>query len=107
MEELLARKIAAELERSKHLETEALAKKETKKEPGKGASKSSSQLPSHVKALDEILRMDLIQDQNADEIGKIWNLFHAARTAVSASLGKAFYDKLYAASKQHPMVRNL
>ncbi|KAJ3347686.1 hypothetical protein HDU91_006723 [Kappamyces sp. JEL0680] len=100
-EELLQKTKADELEKRKLREKEAAKAAALAAESA--GSQTSKTLPSHVKSLDEILKLDLVKDQSAEDIGKIWNLYHSTRNALSAALDSGFYEKLYAKSKKHPM----
>lgn len=65
---------------------------------------ASDKLPSYCKSLDEILKLDLIQNESSQKIAEIWNTYHSGRDALSASLDAEFYKKLHAKSKEVPMV---
>lgn len=64
----------------------------------------ASNLPGSVKTLNEILKLELIENETPENIGKIWNLYHSTRNCLSACLDTTFYDRLFAQSKQVPMV---
>ena len=73
----------------------------------KKTKSASDKLPSYCKSLDEILKVDLIKNESSQKIGEIWNTYHSARDALSASLDAEFYEKLHAKSKQIPMVLSI
>lgn len=73
------------------------SQKPQKKEP------KERKLPSHVKTLDEILKLKLIAEETSEKIGEIWNSYHSTRKALSACLTADFYKQLHAKGKQYPM----
>ncbi|KAJ3322112.1 hypothetical protein HDV06_003563 [Boothiomyces sp. JEL0866] len=75
-------------------------KKPEKKSEGK---KSTDKLPSYAKSLNEILKVELLENESNEKISEIWNTYHSSREACSASLDKQFYDKLHAKGKEYPM----
>jgi negative regulator of genetic competence, sporulation and motility len=92
------------------MEAKLKKEKENKKptpenKPKKNLGKKSDTLPSFAKKLEDVLKIDLIQDKTPEEISKIWNLYHASKDCVSAAIPADFYQKLYARGKQFPMVR--
>ncbi len=69
--------------------------------------KKDSKLPSHVTTLNDIVKLDLLKNENAEKIGEIWNGYHSTKDVISASLDSSFYEKLYSRSKEFPMVPSI
>ena len=63
---------------------------------------SASGQPSYVapKSLDSIMKIEMLKNKDADEIGKIWQKFHTHRSAVFASMTKQYWD-FFVAIKMH------
>ncbi|KAJ2709644.1 hypothetical protein H4R19_004147 [Coemansia spiralis] len=66
--------------------------------PGK-----QSALPPNVKTLDQIVRLELLEGKSTDEIGEIWNGYHAGRDGISAVIPAATYQELTAVAKKNPL----
>ncbi|KAJ2804110.1 hypothetical protein H4R21_001770 [Coemansia helicoidea] len=64
---------------------------------------SAGALPPNVKTLDQIMRLDLLDGKNTDEIGEIWRAYHAGRDGVSAVIPAAAYQELMAVAKKNPL----
>lgn len=66
---------------------------------------AASALPSYTapKTLDSIMKMELLNDKDADEIGKIWRKFHAHRSAVFASISLQYWAFFVAIKANFPV----
>ncbi|KAK9727369.1 hypothetical protein K7432_001902 [Basidiobolus ranarum] len=65
---------------------------------------SNNGLPSDVKSLENILKMDKILQEDAEVIGKIWTEYHASKeNALSAVIPAETYDRLFERSKKYPL----
>ncbi|KAJ1724939.1 hypothetical protein LPJ53_000865 [Coemansia erecta] len=67
------------------------------------AKSRQSNLPPSVKTLDQILRIDLLESKNTQEIGEIWNQYHATKDTISAAIPAATYGDLLAVAKKNPL----
>ncbi|KAJ2395216.1 hypothetical protein GGI05_001689 [Coemansia sp. RSA 2603] len=62
-----------------------------------------SNLPPGVKTLDQIMRVDLLKSKNTEEIGEIWNQYHATKDTISAAIPATTYGDLLAVAKKNPL----
>ncbi|KAK9762197.1 hypothetical protein K7432_012305 [Basidiobolus ranarum] len=74
-----------------------------KKSPSSPSEYTSNGLPSHVKSLDKILKLDKVGAEDAETIGKIWTEYHASKDCLSAVIPAETYDKLFERSKKYPL----
>ncbi|ORX95126.1 ATP11-domain-containing protein [Basidiobolus meristosporus CBS 931.73] len=64
---------------------------------------TSNGLPSNVKPLDKILKLDKVLAEDAETIGKIWTEYHANKDCLSAVIPAETYGKLFERSKKYPL----
>lgn len=55
------------------------------------------------KNLNDIMKMDLIKDKNAEDIKQIWEEYHKHKDVIAAIIPSTIYDKLMLRSLQFPM----
>lgn len=55
------------------------------------------------KQLADIMKLELVQDKNAEEIAQIWLEYHKHKDVLNATIPVDTYDQLMARGKQHPM----
>jgi ATP synthase mitochondrial F1 complex assembly factor 1 len=58
-------------------------------------------------SLDKIVKLELLEKENAETIHKIWTDFHADKDCITASIPASVYGTLYQNSLKFPMVSNL
>ena len=100
IEELLEAKKKAQYPKQSNEPPKNSGKKETSQEK----PKNNNALPSTCKKLDEIVKIEMLNNETAERIGQIWNGYHASKNGISASLDGDFYKKLYERSCKYPMV---
>ncbi|KAJ1880947.1 hypothetical protein LPJ57_001926 [Coemansia sp. RSA 486] len=76
--------------------------KEMGKKPLRRAG-SESNLPPNVKTLDQIMRLELLETRTTEEIGHIWNQYHATKDTISAAIPQAAYQKLREVARKNPL----
>lgn len=62
---------------------------------------ASAEIP--YKKLSDVMKIELIQDKNADEISKIWLEYHKTKDVLAATLTLEHYDALMGRAKKHPI----
>ncbi|KAJ2745058.1 hypothetical protein GGI20_002467 [Coemansia sp. BCRC 34301] len=74
------------------------------KPEGASANQSNSNLPPSVKALDQIMRLDLLADRSASEIGELWTAYHTSKAGVvSAVIPADTYRRLQQTARTNPL----
>ncbi|ORX93776.1 ATP11-domain-containing protein [Basidiobolus meristosporus CBS 931.73] len=81
----------------------AASGKETKPQASTTSKHQNNGLPSHVKTLDSILKLDKILLEEPETIGKIWTEYHANKDSLSAVIPAETYDKLFERAKKYPL----
>ncbi|KAJ1646977.1 hypothetical protein LPJ64_001598 [Coemansia asiatica] len=76
--------------------------KKAEKKPLRRA-KSDGSLPPNVKTLDQIMRLDLLESKDAEEIGHIWNQYHATKDTISAAIPGETYQRLLEVARKNPL----
>ncbi|KAJ1822795.1 hypothetical protein LPJ56_000618 [Coemansia sp. RSA 2599] len=66
-------------------------------------NKGDSNLPPNVKTLDQIMRLDLLEPKDAEEIGHIWNQYHATKNTISAAIPIETYRGLLEVARKNPL----
>ncbi|XP_062124268.1 ATP synthase mitochondrial F1 complex assembly factor 1 [Drosophila sulfurigaster albostrigata] len=69
--------------------------------PKRKLSKDDGELPH--KKLSDIMKLELLEDKNAEEISKIWLEYHKTKDVLAATLTKAQYETLTSRAKEHPI----
>ncbi|ORX69166.1 ATP11-domain-containing protein [Linderina pennispora] len=64
---------------------------------------SANNLPPGVKSLDEIMRTDLLADKASEEVGHIWNQYHATKDTISAAIPASTYKDLLKTASKNPL----
>ncbi|KAJ1960956.1 hypothetical protein GGI12_003517 [Dipsacomyces acuminosporus] len=64
---------------------------------------SSSNLPPSVKALDEIMKIDMLGTKSSEEIGEIWNQYHSTKDMISAAIPASTYRQLLRTASKNPL----
>lgn len=67
---------------------------------------SASQKPSDevpFKQLNDIMKLDLLQDKSADEIKSIWLEYHKQKDVLVATIPTGTYQLLTERAKEHPL----
>ncbi|KAJ1940017.1 hypothetical protein FBU59_003933, partial [Linderina macrospora] len=64
---------------------------------------SANNLPPGVKSLDEIMRIDLLSDKTSEEVGHIWNQYHATKDTISAAIPASTYKDLLKTAAKNPL----
>lgn len=54
--------------------------------------------------LDKIVKLELLEKENAETIHKIWTEYHADKDCITASIPASVYGTLYQNSLKYPMV---
>ncbi|KAJ1672339.1 hypothetical protein GGF38_000065 [Coemansia sp. RSA 25] len=81
----------------------AKAVKEKEKEYDERYS-SSNTLPPTVKTLDQIMRLDLLADRTASEVGTLWTAHHAGKAGVvAAAIPADTYRRLQQTARANPL----
>ncbi|KAL9899371.1 ATP synthase mitochondrial F1 complex assembly factor 1 isoform 1-T2 [Glossina fuscipes fuscipes] len=62
---------------------------------------ANDQIP--YKKLSDVMKTELIEDKNADEISKIWLEYHKTKDVLAATLTLEHYDALMETAKKHPI----
>ncbi|KAI7824461.1 ATP11 protein-domain-containing protein [Kickxella alabastrina] len=65
--------------------------------------KSPSNLPPSTKTLDQIMRIELLENNTAEEISDIWNKYHATRDTISAVIPTSTYTDLLQVARKNPI----
>lgn len=63
--------------------------------------KSAAEVP--FKKLDDIMKLDLLQDKTADELKDIWLQYHKEKDVLVATIPTETYKLLEQRSKEHPI----
>lgn len=69
--------------------------------PKEKLAKDEAELPH--KKLTDIMKMELIEDKNVEEIAQIWIEYHKTKDVLAATLTTDQYDMLTARAKEHPI----
>ncbi|KAJ2777499.1 hypothetical protein H4R18_005125 [Coemansia javaensis] len=60
-------------------------------------------LPPNVKALNDIMRVELLESKSSEEVGQIWNAYHAGRDGISAAIPGGTYRELAQVARRNPL----
>ena len=64
------------------------------------AEKAGSKLPGE---LDKLMKLDLLKEKTAEEIGKIWNSYFKTKDSVTAVIPSLSFDHIVKSKKEFPM----
>lgn len=59
-------------------------------------------LSAEDKKLNDIFKLDLVADKNAEDIKIIWEEYHKCKEVISATIPKDIYNIIQQNMKQHP-----
>ncbi|KAJ2202742.1 hypothetical protein EV180_007582, partial [Coemansia sp. RSA 518] len=65
--------------------------------------RSSQNLPPDVKSLDQVMKLDMLNDKTCDEISEIWTQYHANKDTISAAIPTATYQQLLQVARKNPI----
>ncbi|KAI9473359.1 ATP11 protein-domain-containing protein [Coemansia mojavensis] len=63
----------------------------------------SQNLPPGVKSLDQVMKVELLENKTAEEIGEIWTTYHATKDTVSAAIPAETYQRLLQVARKNPL----
>ncbi|KAI7863190.1 ATP11 protein-domain-containing protein [Spinellus fusiger] len=81
----------------------APSKTQTKDAAEKVIQRAQMPYDSSAPNLDNIVKMELLKNENVETITKIWNEHHSIKDCISAVIPSKVYDTLYKRSQMYPM----
>ncbi|KAI8578655.1 hypothetical protein K450DRAFT_245913 [Umbelopsis ramanniana AG] len=98
----------ASKEKAERLKAEAAVKATapsatSKRSPSQVAAAASTPYDSSAPSLDKIVKLELLEKENAETIHKIWTEYHADKDCITASIPAHVYGTLYQNSLKFPM----
>lgn len=69
--------------------------------PKKPIEKKPAEIP--YKKLEDVMKLDLLEDASVEEITKIWLEYHKQKEVIAAVIPTAIFDKLMERSKKYPI----
>ncbi|KAJ2850426.1 hypothetical protein IWW36_001916 [Coemansia brasiliensis] len=93
-----------ESSRSETTSSEPLSKSAAPKSTAaKQQRRTSQNLPPGVKSLDQVMKVEMLENKTAEEIGEIWTAYHATKDAVSAAIPAETYQRLLQVARKNPL----
>lgn len=71
------------------------------KNPLGSVASTSGEVP--FKKLEDVMKLDLIQDKTADEIREIWLEYHKTKDVIAATIPVSKFETLMDRAKKHPI----
>ncbi|XP_031333369.1 ATP synthase mitochondrial F1 complex assembly factor 1-like isoform X1 [Photinus pyralis] len=96
------------LQRIEEREKEKISKIESKSSSSHYSSllepkkQLTEKMKSEDESLDKIMKIDLIENKDANEIAEIWNHYHKTKDAISAIIPKEAYEEMKINAKKYP-----
>ncbi|KAJ2534244.1 hypothetical protein IWW43_002467 [Coemansia sp. RSA 1935] len=93
---------AADLKRSGSIADNGKTVEKPEQKPDR-VKRRSQNLPPDVKSLDQVMKLDMLNDKTCDEISEIWTQYHANKDTISAAIPTATYQQLLQVARKNPI----